>query len=118
MTDGIIIAILTVVVLLGIRSTVKHFSGKGGCCGGSDYKPKKKKLSKVLYKKVFQVGGMHCEHCKRRVEEAVNDIKGVAGIVNLKKGELTVSYEMDVKDEEIIGKLEKRGYSVLKVEKL
>ena len=113
MADGIIVAILVVVMFLGIRSTVKHFAGKGACCGGSDYKPKKKKLSRVLYKKVFKVEGMHCEHCKRRVEEAVNDISGVAGSVNLKKGELTVSYEQDVEDAMIIEKLGKRGYSVL-----
>ncbi|MFR4756954.1 MAG: heavy-metal-associated domain-containing protein [Evtepia gabavorous] len=36
--------------------------------------------------KTFQVEGMHCEHCKVRVEEAVNDIKGAAGKVDLKKG--------------------------------
>ena len=113
MADGIIVAILVVVVFLGIRSTAKHFVGKSGCCGGSDYKPKKKKLANVNYKKVFKVEGMHCEHCKRRVEEAVNDIRGVAGIVNLKKGELTVSYEQDIEDSVIIEKLEKRGYSVL-----
>lgn len=55
---------------------------------------------------------MQCEHCKRRVEEAINDISGVAGIVNLKKGELTISYEADVEDEVIMEKLEQRGYSV------
>ena len=115
MTDGIIVAVLVVAMVLGIRHAVKHFKRKGGCCGSSDYKPKKKKLSKVLYKKVFQVEGMHCEHCKRRVEEAVNDIKGVAGTVNLKKGELTVSYETEVDDETIITKLEQRDYSVTSV---
>lgn len=113
MSDGIILAIVVVVIFFGIRSSVKHFARKGGCCGSSDYKPKKKKLSKVLYKKIFQVEGMHCEHCKRRVEEAVNDISGVAGIVNLKKSELTVSYEIDVEDEVIMKKLEQRGYSVV-----
>ena len=118
MTNVIIIVIIAVIMLLAIRETVKHFSGKGGCCGGSDYKPKKKRLSKVICKKGFTVEGMHCEHCKRRVEEAVNDIKGVAGIVNLKKGELTVSYESDVDDTEIIEKLEKRGYSVVNVRSL
>ena len=118
MENIIIIAIIAVIMLLAIRETVKRFSGKGGCCGGSDYKPKKKRLSKVICKKVFTVEGMHCEHCKRRVEETVNDIKGVAGIVNLKKGELTVSYESDVDDKEIIEKLEKRGYSVVNVRSL
>jgi len=55
---------------------------------------------------------MHCEHCKRRVEEAVNDIKGVAGRVDLKKGELTVSYAEDVADEIIMTKIKRAGYTV------
>ena len=55
---------------------------------------------------------MHCEHCKRRVEEAVNDIKGIAGRVDLKKGELTVSYAEDVDDEIIKAKIERTGYTV------
>lgn len=32
----------------------------------------------------LNVEGIHCEHCKNREEEAVNDIQGVAGKVNLK----------------------------------
>lgn len=113
MTDGIIIAILVVAFFFGIRATVKHFARKGGCCGSADYKPKKKKLSKVLYQKNFKVEGMHCEHCKARVEEVVNDIQGVSGSVNLKKGILTVSYAEDVDDELIKSKIERVGYKVL-----
>lgn len=113
MTDGIIIAILVVAFFFGIRATVKHFARKGGCCGSADYKPKKKKLSKVLYQKTFRVEGMHCEHCKARVEEVVNDIQGVSGSVNLKKGILTVSYAEDVDDELIKSKIERVGYKVL-----
>lgn len=112
MTDGII-AILVVALFFGIRATVKHFARKGGCCGSADYKPKKKKLSKVLYQKNFKVEGMHCEHCKARVEEVVNDIQGVSGSVNLKKGILTVSYAEDVEDELIKSKIERVGYTVL-----
>ncbi|MDE6640906.1 MAG: cation transporter [Acetatifactor sp.] len=55
---------------------------------------------------------MHCEHCKNRVEEVVNDIKGVAGKVSLKKGELTVSYAEDVSDELIKEKIERAGYRI------
>ncbi|MBQ7863685.1 MAG: heavy-metal-associated domain-containing protein [Lachnospiraceae bacterium] len=113
MTDGIIIAILVVALFFGIRATVKHFARKGGCCGSADYKPKKKKLSKVLYQKNFKVEGMHCEHCKARVEEVVNDIQGLSGSVNLKKGILTVSYAEDVDDELIKSKIERVGYKVL-----
>ena len=56
---------------------------------------------------------MHCQHCKNRVEEVVNDIKGIAGKVDLKKGELTVSYAEDVADEIIKARIERAGYEVI-----
>lgn len=112
MTDYIIIAIVVVIAAIGIRSTIKHFKGQGGCCGGGSYKPKKKKLKNILYTKTFTVGGMHCEHCKNRVEEVVNDMAGIAGKVDLKKGELTVSYAEKVDDEQIAARIEKAGYTV------
>ena len=37
MVDGIIVAILVAVMFLGIRSSVKHFARKGGCCGKDIY---------------------------------------------------------------------------------
>ena len=111
MENYIIIGILAVIVVLAVVSSIKHFKGEDGCCGGGSYKPKRKKLSGIKYTKKFKVGGMHCEHCKNRVQEAVNDIKVVAGRVDLKKGELTVSYAEDVDDEIIKTKIEKAGYS-------
>ncbi len=112
MENNIIAAIIIVIAVLGIRSTVRHFSGQGGCCGGGDYKAKRKRLSKVIARKTFQIEGMHCKHCKNRVEEIVNDIKGTAGRVNLKKGELTVLYAENVEDDIIKSRIEKAGYHV------
>lgn len=113
MENIIIIGILAVVVVIGVVNTVKHFKGQGGCCGGGSYKPRKKKLPSVLYKKTFKVDGMHCEHCQNRVEEVINDIQGVAGKVNLKKGEVTVSYAEEVADDVIKAKIEGAGYTVV-----
>ncbi len=110
MENFIIIAIILVVAAVAVRSTAKHFRGQGGCCGGGSYKPKKKKLPQVICRKSFRVEGMHCEQCKNRVEEAVNDIRGVAGRVDLKKGLLTVSYAEDVDDELIRARVERAGY--------
>ena len=113
MENLIIIAIIAVVAVIGIVYTVKHFKGKGGCCGGGGYKVKKKKLTNVLYQKTFKVEGMHCENCKARVEEVVNDMKGVAGKVDLKKNELTVSYAEEVDDEVIKARIQRAGYTVV-----
>lgn len=112
MTDMIVIGAVLLVLALGVIWTVKHFGGKSGCCGGGGFRLKKKKLSAVLYQKTFCVGGMHCVNCKTRVEETVNDIKGVAGRVDLKTGKLTVSYATHVEDALIVARLERLGYTV------
>lgn len=114
MENIIILGVLAVVVAIGIVNTVKHFKGQGGCCGGGgSYKPRQKRLPTVLYTKTFKVDGMHCEHCKNRVEEVVGDIQGVAGQVDLKKGEVTVSYAEDVADDVIKASIERAGYTVI-----
>lgn len=115
MENIIIVAAIAALLIVGIVYTVKHFKGQSGCCGSSDVKVKKKKLPKVYYQKKFKIGGMHCENCKMRVEEAVNDIDGISGKVNLKLGELTVSYAHDVEDEIIRTKIERIGYTISKM---
>lgn len=55
MENFIIICLLIIAVGLAIIPTIRHFKGHGGCCGGSSYKPKKKKLKRVIQKKTFKV---------------------------------------------------------------
>ena len=115
MENYIIIGITLIVLCLGLFYTVKHFKGESGCCGGGSYKPRKKRLKKILYQKIFTVDGMSCEHCKNRVEIAVNDIKGVTGKVNLKRGGVLVSYEEEVDETEIKARIERAGYTVTEI---
>ncbi len=114
MENYIIIAVIAIIVVIAVISSVKHFKGEGSCCGGgSSYKPKKKKLAGIRYQKVFLVDGMHCNRCKNRVEEVVNDLTGIAGKVDLKKGELLVSYAEEVDDTTIKSHIERAGYTVI-----
>ena len=115
MENYIIIGIIIVIAFFALRTIVKR-KGRKGCCGsGSDYKPRKKKLKNVITTKVFTVDGMHCEKCANRVTEVVNDIPGVAGVVDLKKGIVTVSYEQEVADEQIKARIERVGYTVTEI---
>lgn len=115
MENMIIIGILLVIAIAAIGTLVKR-SGRKGCCGSSsDYKPRKKKLKNVIATKTFVVDGMHCEKCANRVTEVVNDIPGASGAVNLKKGTVTVSYEQEVPDDQIIAKIERVGYTVKEI---
>ena len=49
-------------------------------------------------KKIIQIEGMHCEHCRENAEKALNGIPGVEAVVNLKKKEAVVTLDGDVAD--------------------
>lgn len=117
MEDIIIIGVVVILILVGIRSGIKHFKGEGGCCGGgsSTVKKKRKKLKNVIAQKTVAIEGMTCDHCKNRVENAINGMEGVAAKVNLKKKEAIVSLEKDINDEEIRKVIEKAGYKVVEI---
>lgn len=112
MENFIIIVILIVIIFFALRSTIKHFRGEGGCCGGGTYKARKKKLSTVIEKRTFAVEGMSCQHCVNKVMEAVNSIDGASGIVHLKRGIVVVSLEQPIDDAVIINAIEGAGYTV------
>ena len=115
MENYIIIGIIIIIAFFAVRSIVKR-KGRKGCCGSSsDYKPRKKKLKNVIACKTFVVDGMHCEKCANRVTEIVNDFPGVAGVVDLKKGIVTVSYEQEVQDKQIKERIERVGYTVKEI---
>lgn len=112
MENYIVFVIVGVVLAVAVLYTVKHFRHEGGCCGSGGYKPRKKKLPRVIARKTFTVSGMHCVNCKNRVEEIVGDISGIAGVVDLKSGELVVLYAEQVEDDVIISRVGRAGYTV------
>ncbi|MDO4306499.1 MAG: copper ion binding protein [Eubacteriales bacterium] len=115
MSNYIIVGILVVVLYFGLRSSIKHFRGEGGCCGGGTYKARMKKLNTVVGRKTFTVEGMSCQHCVNRVMEAVNSIDGASALVKLKKGQVIVSLERPVSNEIIRDAIEKAGYKVTEI---
>ena len=117
MENVIIIAILVVLIWFGIRSSIKHFKGEGGCCGGGNttVKAKRKKLKKVIAQKTVTIEGMTCEHCKNRVERSINELDGVAAKVSLKNKEAVVFMEKEISDEQFRTVIEKAGYKVSEI---
>ena len=68
-----------------------------------------------MYKIILNVEGMSCEHCKKRVESALNAIEGVASSsVNLTNKEVTIEYDKSsISDNKLKNTIEEAGYSVL-----
>lgn len=115
MKNGILIFAIVLITVAAAGTLIKR-RGRRGCCGSAgDYKPRKKKLKTVIATKAFTVEGMHCENCANRVTMAVNDIPDVAGVVDLKKGVVTVSYAREVPDALIQERIQRHGYTVTKI---
>ena len=112
MENAIVISLLVVILVLALLGVANRLRGSCGCCGGKRYRPKKKRLSAVRDTCVFTVSDMHCENCKRRVEEAVNALSGVSCRVDLKKGRVTVYAESEIDRDAIKRRIEQAGYSV------
>lgn len=116
MENIIIIAVLVLLFVIGGLSTIKHFKGEGGCCGGgSDVKIKRKKLKHVIGNMTLTIEGMHCEHCKQRVESRLNELDGVSAKVDLKKKQVLVSIEKEISKEELKKVVERAGYEVVHI---
>lgn len=116
MSNGIILAIVPIILVLALLRAKKHFKG-GGCCGsGSNTIRTRKTLTEPrLGEKKLIVEGMRCENCQARVENALNRLEGVACTVDLKKKTALVSYSREVTDAELTAPLEKLGYQVTEI---
>lgn len=115
MANIIITIILIGAFALGIKESIKHFKGEGGCCGGgSSTKPKKKKLKgKILQSYTIHVDGMHCQNCANTITHVINDIEGVSASVNLHKKEVKIVSDREIDLNKIIQAIERKGYVVI-----
>ncbi len=112
---GVVVLVMIVAIFFALKSSVRHFRGEGGCCGGGDpdVKMKKKKLEgKKLGEFTLRVEGMSCRHCRDKVEEAANEIDGAVCKVNLAKKTATVAYDRQIEKEAVIEKIKAAGYEV------
>ncbi|XCP86875.1 heavy metal-associated domain-containing protein [Roseburia hominis] len=119
MGNVIVIAVLLVIAFFAVKSTMKHFKGEGGCCGGGcsecgNAKMKHKKLEgDKIAEKVIRIEGMHCEHCKHAVEEEINKIDGASAKVNLRKNLAVVSMDRRIADDELYAAVARAGFQVV-----
>lgn len=120
MENIIILLIMAAVIALAVRGSVKHFRGEGSCCGGGGRLPKikRKKLEhKKVGEAVIHIEGMHCDHCRRSVTNALNRIQGVSADVHLKKNLAVVSYDRAVDENRLREAVEGAGFHVVSIQK-
>lgn len=76
---------------------------------------KKERKSMKKGKITVVIDGMSCEHCKKRVEQALSAL-GAAANVELKKKRAIIDGDL-LTDEQIVGAITDAGYSVKKIER-
>lgn len=65
--------------------------------------------------KTMMIDGMACEHCKARVESALNALDGVSASVNLEKKAAEVQISGGTSDEELKKAVTDAGYTVVSI---
>lgn len=117
MGTQIVIGVLIVVVFIALSSSVKHFKGEGGCCGGGAApKVKKQRLHQVVRTKRIQVEGMHCDNCRKNVENGLNSLDQVNARVSLKEKTAIVKLGEEIPDDVLVAAIENLGYRVAGIE--
>lgn len=127
--DIIILAAVAVLLLLALRSTLRHYSGKGGgCCGCSGCSGNsscsmedsiktaegiRKAVGEDTLSRTLQISGMHCSTCKQSVESALTSVNGViCADVNLESGTAKVFLKEEVEDSFLKKAVEDKGFEV------
>ena len=91
---GIIIAVILVICVFGIKSCFKRLASGGGADGKTYIKKVKVTGNSRLHYDcclMFEVGGMVCANCARRIKNALNILDGVCAAADLvEKGPLSV----------------------------
>lgn len=118
MGTQIVVGILIIVVFIALSSSVKHFKGEGGCCGGGSAAPKVKKqrLQQIVDVKKIRIEGMHCDNCRKNVENGLNFLEQVNAKVDLKEKTAVVKLGEEIPDDVLTAAVENLGYRVVGIE--
>ncbi len=69
-------------------------------------------------KKVINIEGMMCEHCKAKVEKSLLELNGITKVkVSLKDKTATIYSSVSIPDEDIIDTINKLDYKVTSIGK-
>ena len=63
-------------------------------------------------KRTMEIEGMMCAHCKAHVEQALNSLPGVQGVVNLEAGTAEVSGPKEIGNDALTKAVTEAGYTV------
>ncbi|MBD8925639.1 MAG: heavy metal-associated domain-containing protein [Lachnospiraceae bacterium] len=116
----LIVAVIAVLVIAGLKETIKHAKGEGACCGGgntaSDEEPTVILSGKIVTRMNVYIDGMHCMNCKNSVTRSLQKLDQVSAKVDLKKNMAYVESTRNVGDDEITFAIERLDFNVTRIE--
>ena len=121
MAVGFLIGIvLAVVVILAIRQIVKKARRGGGCCPEREETVRRvpvadRNRKHYPYQVRMQIGGMTCENCARRVENALNSLDNVWAEVRISDHTAVVRLKQEPDVRELSRKVTEAGYAVTRI---
>ena len=119
MTNALIIAGLIALAAWAIAHTVKKAQKGGGCCGEHDQAPAKVQAADhnrrhYPYEITLRIGGMTCDNCARRVENALNGLDGVWARVRVDDHQAYVRCKQPPDVDALSEAVRQAGYVVLR----
>lgn len=116
----LIVAVIAVLVIAGLKETIKHAKGEGACCGGgntaSDEESTVILSGKIVTRMNVYIDGMHCMNCKNSVTRSLQKLDQVSAKVDLKKNMAYVESTRNVGDDEITFAIERLDFNVTRIE--
>lgn len=116
----LIVAVIAVLVIVGLKETIKHAKGEGACCGGgntaSDEEHTVILSGKIVTRMNVYIDGMHCMNCKNSVTRSLQKLDQVSAKVDLKKNMAYVESTRNVGDDEITFAIERLDFNVTRIE--
>lgn len=115
MTELMILLLLAVLVGWAILHSVKKAKRGGGCCGEREETVKRvtvrdKNRSHYPCQVRMEIGGMTCENCARRVENALNSLDGVWAKVDIGSHKANVYCKAAPDKEKLARAVQEAGY--------
>ncbi len=113
----LIVIILAAVIGWAVYHTIRKSKKGGGCCGEHEetekrVKVKDRNVRNYPYTAELKIGGMTCDNCARRVENALNGLEDTWATVWIDSSKAVVRTKNTPDEEQIRETVRQAGYVV------
>ena len=122
MSPSTAIIVLLLVLLIGwaISRVVRRSKKGGGCCGSHEEALKRisvqdRNKNHYPYQRILTIGGMSCENCAVRVENALNKMPDTWAKADFSEKKATVLTKEEPDEHQLRKAVTSAGYSVLDI---